>query len=170
MYLYCLVIIPFVLLSCMPFERRIYGACIKAFDGDTIQINRGGELVKGRLLFIDAPELSQGVWGEKSKEYLEKVCKRLDLEIYSRGQGYYGRELIVIKKKDHWVHLEMLRKGFAFKYPRSTYLNYSEKKLIEDSENIARSQKLGVWSAKLRRPWSYRRFLRTNMPATRDGE
>ena len=135
----------------------------KVIDGDTIKIEKN----KIRLFGIDAPEKNQQCqkpWlsisfltfnksyqcGKISTSKLKIkinnkfiICKSINKDRYNRFIAECYKDKININK---WMVLN----GYAVAYKK-----YSKKFVVQ--ENIAKKEKLGLWSGTFEMPWVWRK-------------
>ena len=144
-------------------EPKIISGIANVVDGDTIKIGNN----KIRLFGIDAPEKKQQCqkpWlsifflsfnknykcGEISTNKLKikinnklVICKSNNMDRYNRFIAECYKEKININK---W----MVSNGYAVAYRK-----YSKKFVVD--ENIAKKDKLGLWSGSFDMPWIWRK-------------
>jgi len=111
-----LLLILLLSLGCISQSKELHGKVIKVVDGDTLYVKLDdGEVVKVRLVGVDAPELEEGLmrpgeypgihnmtclikYGELAKEFLKNITlgKSVTLEFDSiQGRkDKYGRLLV----------------------------------------------------------------------------
>lgn len=128
-------------------------------DGDTVTVRfADGHAEHVRLLGIDAPELSQGMWGRAAQVMLsgEVLGKTVILETEPVKPDPYGRTLGYLRtRRGMTVNEQMLTDGAAFYYDPGKPLMLTPALL--QAEEHARDHRLGVWSAAgLERPWDHR--------------
>ena len=125
------------------------------FDGDTILV-----LIKGhdefvRLREIDAPEraghkrLGQEPWGKKASEFaLSRLKDRnVRLETVDREErDVYHRLLAYVFAGGTFLNREMVQSGNAFFYRPPIRGKYAAQ--LEEAEESARNQGVGVWDRK----------------------
>ena len=135
--------------------QNVSSNTVHVIDGDTIKIGNK----KIRFSGIDAPELNQYCFknGKKilcgvlaKKALLKKIGNKVP-ECVIEGKDIYKRVLAecFINKKS--LSKFLVRNGYAFAYRK-----YS-KKFIQDEE-VARKNKLGLWSMKFDYPWEFRKL------------
>ena len=144
-------------------EIKIISGTAKVIDGDTIQI----EDKKIRLLGIDAPEKKQickQTWlsisflsfekdyycGEVSTNVLKKLINSKNINCKYTGKDRYKRFIAECFKDKKSINSWMVRNGYAVAYKK-----YSKKFVA--IENIARKEKLGLWSGNFEMPWDWRK-------------
>ena len=135
----------------------------KVVDGDTIKINSK----KIRLYGIDAPEKKQKCkkpWltilfmtfnkdypcGEISTLKLKKKINNKFITCKSTNKDKYKRFIAECFKDETNINRWMVRNGHAVVYKK-----YSKKYLA--AENLARNEKLGLWSGTFKTPWEWRK-------------
>lgn len=127
-------------------------------DGDTLRVQRGGQVLRVRLACIDAPELRQP-WGTASREHLRQLINRNRQQVFLKvsGQDRYGRAVAEVFAKGRFLQAEQVRVGLAYLYPQ--YLNSCpDAAVVQRAEAIAKQQRAGVWKQpNATRPWDYRR-------------
>tara|TARA_A100001011_G_scaffold393427_1_gene483234 strand:- start:936 stop:1463 length:528 start_codon:yes stop_codon:yes gene_type:complete len=159
----CLIFISLLNIDVESQEVSLISGIAKVIDGDTIKI----EKKKIRFFGIDAPEKKQKcrkAWltisfitfnkdypcGEISTLKLKNkinnkfiTCKPINKDKYKRfiAECFKGKTNI-----NRW----MVRNGYAVVYKK-----YSKKYLA--AENLARNEKLGLWSGKFKMPWEWRK-------------
>lgn len=151
-----LTVLPFLLVGCGANPKPETCQLVRAGDGDSVDLNCNGQTVKVRLYCIDAPELGQRPWGDQAKQYLESLLHR-DLLLHPVEQDRYGRivgELISTQDDAQNFNLSMVMAGQA-----AVYRRYCDRPEYLDSEQQARSYKVGIWSkpGQHQRPWQWRR-------------
>ena len=127
---------------------------LKIVDGDTIVLN--GEKI--RFSGIDTPELRQTCMNGDQKVFCGKLAKMLLVkkignktpECIREGKDVYKRTLAECFINGESLSAFLVRSGYAF-----AYLKYSDK-FIKDEE-LAKKNKLGMWSMKFEYPWDFRK-------------
>jgi len=115
---------------------------LRVLDGDTIEVNLSGELLKVRLLGINAPEKNMP-FAEESKHFLEQfVNQTIYLQRDKDDADKYGRKLRYIFYGNRFLNLELLELGFANTYIFGEQAYNTE--LIR-AEAQARNLGLGIW-------------------------
>jgi endonuclease YncB( thermonuclease family) len=126
---------------------------IAVFDGDTVLVKRGKELVKIRLAEIDAPEKDQ-VFGETSKRSLSDMVLDKHVKIKSQAMDQYGRLVAYLNVGGMNVNAEQIRRGMAWEYSHF----HSNKELIALQEE-ARQAPRGLWALNNPiPPWEWRKL------------
>lgn len=151
MYLY-LILILFFCSACDATERQA-AQVLKVSDGDTIVVELPShQLLRVRLIGVDAPESSQEPWGNRARAFVEAELKPpspiiiefgLDREDkYSRLLGYiYYRK----NNKEYFLNSELLKNGWAeiFIFDR----NDKHNPILKESQAQAQSLHLNIWQS-----------------------
>ncbi len=133
------------------------------YDGDGLRVVRGNEEKKIRLCGTDAPEIKQPL-GVESRDYLRSLIAKGDgtiyvLEVKSDRYGRTVAELFMPLKDSSGqeIHLntEMIMAGMAWHYEQYSG-NCPNQYGLEMAENIARDEKVGVYSGSHQPPWEFR--------------
>ena len=136
-------------------------------DGDTLRVRRDGQLITLRLACIDAPELAQAPWGQKSRVYLQtRLRPGREITVLPHTTDRYGRTVAEVISDIH-INLVMVEDGQAFAYRR--YLRRCEAKEYLEAEYRASRHRYGVWQRPggITRPWDFRQSRR--MAVSPDG-
>ena len=129
---------------------------LKVIDGDTIKINYFWKKENIRFIWIDAPENSKirkwyiECYWKESKEFLYNLLnnKKVDLE-FDKTQwkrDKYDRLLAYVILDWKNVNNLIIKNGFAFEYTYNKPYKYLN--LFKKSQEIAKKNKLWVWSLK----------------------
>ena len=144
-------------------EVSLISGIAKVIDGDTIKI----EKKKIRFFGIDAPEKKQRcrkAWltisfitinkdypcGEISTLKLKNKINNKFITCKSTNKDKYKRFIAECFKGKTNINRWMVRNGHAVVYKK-----YSKK--YSAAENLARNQKLGLWSGTFKMPWEWRK-------------
>jgi micrococcal nuclease len=135
---------------------------VSVADGDTVTVLIDGKEQKVRLIGMDAPELGQKPWGQKSKQYLEDILRasgwKVGLEYDVERRDKYGRALAYLRTTDgRVINLLMVKGGYAMLFTMPPNVRYVNELTAAQTE--ARSNELGMWSRKglQEKPVDYRR-------------
>jgi micrococcal nuclease len=116
-------------------------------DGDTVTVSINGRLERIRLIGIDAPEMGQGLWGEKAKKHLEDILyssRNVYVEYDVERRDKYGRLLAYTRTTDgRLVNAEMLRDGYAVLFTFPPNVKHVDE--FTSSQRQAREKKRGIW-------------------------
>jgi endonuclease YncB( thermonuclease family) len=151
---------------------------VRVIDGDTVDLNRGGEIVRCRLIGIDAPESTTKIepYGPEASRYLrawiEGKVVRVDYERREKRGGWerdrYGR-LLVYLLADHGrqsINIALVENGQA-RYEAAYPTRYRAQ--LKAAETDARAHKRGLWASSgvaARPSW---RVTRASVPRDRSG-
>lgn len=128
---------------------------LKVIDGDTVHFLIDSEVTKVRIACIDAPETAQSGGGEAKAALQSLLVGRL--KITEHGKDMYGRTLGSISADNADIGRSMVRRGWAWAYPKCGILGAEYLALQER----ARSEKLGLWGRPgAVAPWDYRKEKR----------
>ena len=153
-----------VFLSYHPSSFYLKGKVVSIQDADTITIKEQSGLNRViRLVYIDAPELSQGSIAAKGTYYLKKAIMNQEVRVHIVGKGYYGRYLGEVFSGGTSVNMDLIIKGLAFIYPWSHFSSYEKKLEYLSLRDKAKRDKVGVWGIKISKPWAYRRKKRKKL-------
>lgn len=134
-------------------------------DGDTISVKRGFESARVRFACIDSPEKSQP-FGEESKANLQRLINQAGGRVLVSvvDTDRYGRRVAEVftvlgNGEEKLLQEEQLKSGLAYVYERyiSNCLNTNA---VRSAEEIARQNRVGVWSGNHVKTWDYRRKQR----------
>lgn len=149
-----LLLLSFLCISQTIFGETIYGKIKKIKDGDTVVLldsNKKQHTI--RLAEIDAPEKSQD-FGQKSKEYLIKLCANKYVEIKVKSKDRYNRKIGTIFYNEKNINYQMVYSGFAWQYKQ-----YSKSEKLAEYEKSAKINKRGLWAKKNPTPpWKWRKY------------
>ncbi len=126
----------------------------RVIDGDTIEVEREGEIYKVRMIGIDTPETVHpnkpveyfGIEASKKlKELIENKDVILKADETQDDIDRYGRLLRYVYLDEVDINLEMIKQGYAFEY---TYrVPYEKQEVYEEAEEVARVNELGLWKS-----------------------
>jgi micrococcal nuclease len=132
--------------------QEVSGRVVAVLDGNTIEVmNVDNAKVKLVLYGIDSPELSQE-FGEKAKNFLEKLVLNKEVAYKITGKDRWGNYLAVVMKGNTDPRIELLEEGLAWT---------AEKNPLPELEEVrlkAFEKGKGLWKEeKPTPPWIYRR-------------
>lgn len=129
----------------------------KIKDGDTLEVNRGDELLTIRLGCIDAPESDQEPFGSQSATRLSQLLPvGQAINLKEKGRDRYGRTVAEIFVDGQSINLAMVAEGQAV-----AYRDGCNKNQYLQAEESAKSSKLAFWSQENPiMPWDWRRGAR----------
>lgn len=134
-------------------EEKYYSV-IKVIDGDTVNINKDGEIITLRLIGLDTPETvhpSKPVEcfgreaSDKAKAMLTGKQVRIETDSSQGEYDKYGRTLAYIHLEDG-THFNkyMIEEGYGYEY---TYdLPYKYQTEFKQAQQEARVDKRGLWA------------------------
>ncbi len=127
---------------------------VEAVDGDTAKFNMDGEQITVRFLGINTketvhPEIGEEEWGKEasdfSKDKLENATKiELEFDSSADEKDKYDRYLAWIWVDDELLQNLLVQNGLAETYMLQN--NYKYAGMLQESEEIAKNSKLGIWS------------------------
>ena len=153
---------------------------VKVSDGDTITVVRGSQKEKIRFCGIDANESKQE-GGREATSYLRSLIDKGNgtVTISPIEKDRYGRtvaELFVKPRpgtpgyqpeEEIFLNGEMVRAGFGRVYP-AFVTNCPNKEVLEQAEEMAKAQRVGVWgNSSSIPPWEWRKQQRQNRAVLR---
>ncbi len=137
--------------SALEKQKVTFSDCV---DGDTAKVILDNEEIKIRFLAIDTPETKHPTKGEEpfGKEASNYTCERLknankieiELDSNSDKKDKYERYLVWVFVDNSLLQDDLISKGYA----KVAYLydDYKYTHTLQESEKIAKEQKLGVWN------------------------
>ena len=134
---------------------QTFRGCVptEIIDGDTLSVTCAGESHRVRLHCIDAPEMDQGDWGKRSRDYLTEITSER-VTLYVEDIGYYGRVIGELSANGININRRLVDAGWAAEYPR-----YCDDPSYGRAQARAKEEKRGVWSepGMHQTPWVWRR-------------
>ncbi len=120
---------------------ELRGRVVKVSDGDTITVlDADRKQHKVRLDKIDAPEKKQA-FGDKSREHLAGFIAGKEVTVEWKKKDRYGRILGTVKHNGLDINLQMVKDGYAWHYK-----HFDNTPEYAAAENIAREQRIGLWT------------------------
>ncbi|MFZ1494967.1 MAG: thermonuclease family protein [Candidatus Competibacter denitrificans] len=112
------------------------------YDGDTLVASCPAGEVKVRVFGIDAPEMKQEPWGDRSRESLRGLLPRFgSVSLHVLDQDRYGRTVAQVLAGDRDVGLEMVRQGHAV-----VYAQYNHSPVYRQAQTEAKQARRGIWA------------------------
>lgn len=135
-------------------------------SGQTVEavLAETSQLVKVRIVGIDAPDLRQSPWGETAKERLNELVTDLpiNLETDSLKRDRFNRIQAHIWQGKILVSQQLVKEGCVL---ANTEYPHSYSKLLIDAREYARLMGLGIWNPKLalrQTPSQFRQQIKNN--------
>jgi endonuclease YncB( thermonuclease family) len=113
---------------------------VRVIDGDTYDIMINSNIVRVRMYGIDCPEKKQD-YGLNAKSFAESMLLNKDVKLDISSKDLYGRSICKLYLGDIYFNKLMIDSGYAWHYAK-----YSKDKYLAASMNIARLNKIGLWS------------------------
>ena len=111
------------------------------YDGDTLTASCPSGEVKVRMFGIDAPEMKQEPWGDRSKETLRGLLPRFgSVRLRVMDQDRYDRTVAQVFAEQSDVGLEMVRQGRAVVYEQ-----YNDSAAYRQAQAEAQKARRGIW-------------------------
>ena len=111
------------------------------YDGDTLTASCPSGEVKVRVFGIDAPEMKQEPWGDRSKEALRGLLPRFgSVRLRVMDQDRYDRTVAQVFTDQRDVGLEMVRQGRAVVYEQ-----YNDSAAYRQAQAEAQKARRGIW-------------------------
>jgi len=155
-----LLILCITIYFCQLSAAEIEGRVIRVSDGDTIAVlDSSNQTIKIRLAGIDAPEKKQA-FGNRSKQSLSDLVYGKQVIIIWNKTDRYGRTIGKVLLDNVDINNQQLVRGYAWFYKKyENELTMEERKLYQESENIAKSSKTGLWyDSNPIEPWLFRKM------------
>ncbi len=111
------------------------------YDGDTLTASCPSGEVKVRMFGIDAPEMKQEPWGDRSREALRGLLPRFgSISLRVMDQDRYGRTVAQVVVGERDVGLDMVRQGRAVMYEQ-----YNDSPDYRQAQAEAKQARRGIW-------------------------
>ncbi|SNA83488.1 Micrococcal nuclease-like nuclease [Flavobacterium psychrophilum] len=121
--------------------ESITGKVVKVKDGDTIVVLDGTmTMVTVRLAGIDALEKKQD-FGTIAKQFVSDQIFGKVITFQEISKDRYGRTVAFIIYENKNLSEELLKIGLAWHY-----VKYDKSKYLQELEDTARKNKVGLWS------------------------
>lgn len=131
---------------------QITGRVVGVHDGDTFTLlDSNNNQIKVRLRSIDCPEMDQP-FGKHAKKYTSDKAFNKTVTLIDIGHDRYKRTLatVILPSGDTLNHI-IIRDGYAWHY-----LKYDKSSKLQELEQQARKDKLGLWREDAIAPWDWR--------------
>lgn len=127
----------------------------QVYDGDTISAGCEQGRLKVRLFGIDAPEMGQAPWGDRSRLMLRRLLPETGVRLKVRDIDRYGRVVAQLYHAEQDLGLDLVRQGGAV-----VYTSYNKSSRYRSAQAEAKGARRGVWSeaGAQQTPWEWRKF------------
>ena len=147
-------LIVLLLLSFLGFSQKtLLGKVTAITDGDTFKLlTKDSTLIKVRLANIDCPEKKQA-FSTRAKQFASKAIFGKNVKLEYLKKDRYGRFICNVIYNDSLnLSHELLKQGLAWHY-----VKYSKDNKLQELEDNAKANKIGLWQDKTAiPPWEYR--------------
>lgn len=134
--------------------NKIKVELVEIVDGDTAKFKMDGEQIIVRFFGINTketvdPEIGEEAWGKEASDFTNEKLKnatKIELEFDSSAdeKDKYDRYLAWIWIDDVLLQNLLVENGLAETYMLQN--NYKYAGMLQESEEIAKNNKLGIWS------------------------
>jgi len=148
---------------CATPRHALVGQVVKIADGDTLTVlDQSRVQHKIRLAGIDAPEKSQA-FGTQARNALASKVFRQTVRVEVTDTDRYGREVGRVFCSRRFINAEMVRDGFAWRYPQ-----FDKPGEFLSAETDARRHRRGLWAeSDAVPPWEFRKAKRAGANVAR---
>lgn len=126
-------------------------------DGDTAKFKMNDETITVRFLGINTketvhPEIGEEAWGKEASDFTKEKLKsatkiEIELDGVADKKDKYDRYLAWIWIDDELLQNLLIKSGLAETYMLQNNYKYAGK--LQESEEIAKNNKLGIWSEEI---------------------
>ena len=147
------------------FGQSFTGTVVEVTDGDTVDVDKGDDVVTVRLYGIDAPEGEQP-YGAEATHLASRLALGKRVTVEARDTDRYGRTVGIVTLPEGTVlNHALVEAGLAWWYEYYA----PENRALERLEEGARRQDRGLWAAaEPIAPWDWRDGVRPSGEASRD--
>lgn len=134
--------------------NKIEVELVEAVDGDTAKFKMNGKQIIVRFLGINTketvhPEIGEEEWGKEASDFTKEKLKNatkieLEFDNIADKKDKYDRYLAWIWIDDELLQNLLVENGLAETYMLQN--NYKYAGILQESEEIAKNNKLGIWS------------------------
>lgn len=113
-------------------------------DGDSLTAQCPDGLIDVRFHGIDAPELGQLPWGDRSRKALQSLLREgsKTIQLTIKAIDQYERSVAIVRQGNRNIGLEMVKQGQAV-----VYRQYNRDANYLAAEAQAKSARLGIWAS-----------------------
>ncbi len=136
---------------------------VKVIDGDSLKVQRNGNIHEIRLYGIDTPEYRQP-YSNKAKQFTKRLAYRQIVNVVEKDIDRYDRIVALVMVQGKLINSELVREGLAWYYPRYCHSQpvCGELQLLERK---ARQEHRGLWRDKNPvSPWEWKRQKKSMGP------
>lgn len=135
-------------------QAEFTGKVVAVLDGDTLDVARGGRILRLRLAGVDAPEPQQR-YGPEAREKLAELALNRTVSVEEQGLGREGFTLASVRRGGRDLGLSLLRAGLAWRLPGP----HPDEMQRAEAEATARRQRIGLWrDLNPLPPWEWRQL------------
>lgn len=133
-------------------QSTITGKVVAITDGDTFKLlTKDSTLIRVRVANIDCPERKQP-FSKRAKQFTSDAIFDKYVKVEEFKKDRYGRSIAYVYYDNKNLSKELLKAGFAWHY-----VKYSNDKTLQKLEEIAKSNKKGLWlDPHAIAPWDWR--------------
>ncbi|BAZ44475.1 nuclease, SNase-like protein [Chondrocystis sp. NIES-4102] len=128
----------------------ISGTVTKVISGQTVEViltnsTQTSQVVKVRIIGIDAPDLRQSPWGKAAKQRLSELVMNqpIKLTLQTLNTDRYQRLNAHLWVLDTLVSQQLVKEGCVL---ANTGYDHTYSKLLIDSQEYARLMGYGIWN------------------------
>ena len=122
-------------------QTMLTGKVIGVKDGDTVEVlDDQKKTTILRLAEVDCPEKQQP-YGKAAKQFTSKAIYRKTINYIVANKDRYGRSVAKIYYKNKYLSAELIKDGMGWHYKK-----YSRSRELDQLEQKARAQKIGLWA------------------------
>lgn len=130
---------------------------VEVTGGDTLTVINGGGYIKVRLKAIDAPEAEQP-WGASAHQHLSNLVLGKEVMVQLTGLNTEKKIVAIVYLNKMDIGQQMIRDGVAwYDHVTDNGLGLTERRIYQESEQAARSERRGIWQDESPvPPWEFR--------------
>lgn len=128
----------------------------KIIDGDSLLVAVGQDTIEVRLYGVDCPEYDQP-FSRDAKQFAGHKVLGKNVLVKPSYNDSYGRVVAEVTRNNKVLNKELVQAGLAWVSPR--YCKKSFCTAWQESENIARNERRGLWrDERPDPPWQWKRM------------